>query len=258
MFGSTLAHPPQSGEGDGERDPWRACGLRLQSVVWLDMPAERWTAVDHYLADLLVGSDSTLEAALSANAAAGLPPIDVSPTQGRLLQLLARLKGARSILEIGTLGGYSTIWLARALPDDGRLISLELDSAYAEVARANIARAGFSELVEQRVGPPLESRQQLSAEGLRPFDLIFIDADKSTTPEYFEWALKLGRPGTLIIADNVVRRGELIDQESRDPSVRGMRTFVERLAEEPRVFATVIQTVGSKGYDGFAIALVTN
>jgi len=222
------------------------------------VPAETWTAVDQYLASLLVGSDSTLDAALKANATAGLPSIDVSPTQGKLLQLLVRLKDARSILEMGTLGGYSTIWLARGLPDDGRLITLEVNPAYAEVARSNIARAGLAELVEVRVGPALESLQHLAAEDLDPFDMIFIDADKKTTPEYFAWALKLSRPGTLIVTDNVVRGGNLIDRESPDPNAQGMRTFVERLAEEPRVIATVIQTVGSKGYDGFAIALVTD
>jgi predicted O-methyltransferase YrrM len=221
------------------------------------MDDERWNAVDRRLAELLVGQDPVLDETLKANAAAGLPPIDVSPPQGKLLQLLVQLQGARSILELGALGGYSTIWLARGLPCDGRLVSLELNPAYAEVARANVARSGLGDRVEFRVGPALESMRRLAAEGAGPFDLIFIDADKETTPEYFSWALELSRPGSLIVTDNVVRAGAVIDPEDDDARVEGMRRFIEQLAHEPRVFSTVIQTVGSKGYDGFAIALVT-
>jgi predicted O-methyltransferase YrrM len=213
---------------------------------------DRWASVDRYVADLLVTSDAVLDAALEANHAAGLPPHDVSPSQGMLLQLLARLQGARAILEIGTLGGYSTIWLARALREDGRLVTLEADPAYAEVARSNIARAGLAEIVELRVGPALETLPQLQG----PFDFVFIDADKRSNPEYLDCALGLSLPGTLIVADNVVRAGALVDGNSDDPSVQGVRRFHERLAAEPRVSATTIQTVGSKGYDGFTIALV--
>jgi predicted O-methyltransferase YrrM len=221
------------------------------------MTQEQWTAVDRYLTDLLVPPDPALEAALQASAAAGLPPINVSPNQGKLLHLLARLQGARTILEIGTLGGYSTIWLARALPAGGRLITLEAEPRYAGVARANIARAGLTDVVELRLGLALETLPQLAAEGRGPFDLIFIDADKPSIPEYFAWALKLSRRGSLIIVDNVVRKGAVIDAASDDPSVQGVRRFNELLAAERRVSATAIQTVGSKGYDGFAIALVT-
>jgi predicted O-methyltransferase YrrM len=217
---------------------------------------EQWTAVDRYLTDLLVRPDPALEAALQASAAAGLPPIQVSPNQGKLLLLLAQVQGARSILEIGTLGGYSTVWLARALPSNGRLITLELDAKFAAVARANIARAGLADVVELRLGRALETLPQLAAEGRGPFDLIFIDADKASYPDYFKWALKLSRRGSLIIADNIVRKGAVADATSGDPNVQGVRRFNELLAAEPRVSATAIQTVGSKGYDGFAIALV--
>jgi predicted O-methyltransferase YrrM len=217
---------------------------------------EDWSAVDRYLTDLLVSDDTALDEALAANAAAGLPAIDVSPNQGKLLQLIAQIHGARTILELGTLGGYSTIWLARSLPPGGRLVTLEVEPRYAEVAQANIARAGLAERVELRVGPALESLAQLAAEGSEPFDLIFIDADKQSTPEYFTWALELSRAGSVIIVDNVVRDGQVIDPESSDPSVQGMRRFLAQLAVEPRVSATAIQTVGSKGHDGFAIALV--
>ncbi len=221
------------------------------------MAQEDWTEVDRLLDGLLVGSDPELEAALAGNAAAGLPAIDLSPTQGKLLHLIARVAGARRVLELGALGGYSTIWLARALPPDGRLISLELDPGYAEVARTNLARAGLPELVEIRVGPALENLPKLAAEEGGPFDLVFIDADKESTPAYFEWALALTRPGSLIVVDNVVRGGAIVNSDHGDPRVRAMRAFVEQLAAEPRVSATVIQTVGSKGYDGFAVALVT-
>jgi predicted O-methyltransferase YrrM len=217
---------------------------------------DQWTAVDRYITDLLVPPDSALDAALQASAAAGLPAINVAPNQGKFLMLLAQIQGARSILEIGTLGAYSTIWLARALPADGRLITLEADPKHAEVARANIARAGLANLVEVRLGPALETLPRLAAEGSGPFDLIFIDADKPGYPDYFRWALKLSRRGSVIVADNVVREGEVIDPASADPRVQAMRRFNEVLAAEPRVSATEIQTVGSKGHDGFALALV--
>ncbi len=221
------------------------------------MAQEQWTAVDRYITDLLGPPDPALDAALQATAAAGLPPHNVSPNQGKLLLLLAQLQRARTILEIGTLGGYSTIWLARALPADGRLITLEADPKHADVARANIARAALADVVELRLGRALDTLPQLAAEDRGPFDVIFIDADKPSNPEYFAWALKLSRRGTLIIVDNVVRNGAVIDAASGDPSVQGVRRFNELLAAEPRVSATAIQTVGSKGYDGFAIALVT-
>ena len=221
------------------------------------MSQEQWTAVDRYLTDLLVPPDPALDAALRASTAAGLPPINVSPNQGKLLHLLARVQGARSILEVGTLGGYSTIWLARALPFGGRLVTLEADPGHAEIARANLDRAGLSGVVELRVGPALETLPRLAAEGRGPFDLVFIDADKPNTPEYFAWALKLARRGSLILTDNVVHKGAVAAPTNDDPAVRGMRRFHELLAAEPRVSATAIQTVGSKGYDGFALALVT-
>ncbi|MBD2682977.1 MULTISPECIES: O-methyltransferase [Nostoc] len=220
------------------------------------MTQEQWTAVDRYLTDLFVPSDSVLDAALEASTAAGLPPHNVSPNQGKLLLLLAQLQGARTILEIGTLGGYSTIWLARALPKDGYLITLEADAKHAEVAQSNIARAGLSDVVELRLGQALSTLPQLAAEGRSPFDLIFIDADKPNNPDYLAWALKLSRRGSLIIADNVVRNGAVIDTASNDTSVQGVRRFNELLASEPRVSTTALQTVGSKGYDGFAIGLV--
>jgi predicted O-methyltransferase YrrM len=221
------------------------------------MTQDQWTAVDRYLTDLFIQPDPALEAALHASAAAGLPPIQVSPTQGKLLHLLARLQGARAILEIGTLGGYSTIWLARALPTGGRLITLEIDPKRAEIAHANFARAGLADVVELRLGPALETLPRLAAEGRGPFDLIFIDADRPNNPEYFAWALKLSHRGSLIIVDNVVRKGAVIDAASSDPDIQGVRRLNELLAAEPRVSATAIQTVGSKGYDGFALALVT-
>ena len=195
---------------------------------------------------------------MQANEAAGLPNISVSPAMGKLLHLLTRMHRVRSILEIGTLGGYSTIWLARALPADGRLVTLEADPRHAEIARSNIARAGVSHLVDVRLGPAIETLPKLDAEGLAPFDLIFVDADKPSTPEYFGWALQLSRPGSLIIVDNVVRDGAVVDATSRDASVQGMRRFLAMLASEPRVNATAIQTVGSKGYDGFALAIVSS
>jgi len=219
---------------------------------------DQWTAVDTYIADLFLPPDPDLEAALASSAAAGLPAISVSPTQGKLLHLLARVQGARRILEIGTLGGYSTIWLARALPADGRLISLEIDPKHAEVARANLARAGLTSVVEIRPGPALDTLPKLMSEGRGPFDLIFIDADKPGYADYLKWSLKLARKGTLIIADNVVRKGAVADAASKDKNVQGIRKFNEALAAEKRVTTTVIQTVGSKGYDGLALVLVTD
>ena len=221
------------------------------------MNQQTWTAVDRYVDDLLVGHDAALEAALQASAQAGLPAINVAPSQGKLLNLLARVLGARAILEIGTLGGYSTIWLARALPADGRLVTLEIDATHAEVARANIARAGLSQRVQLRLGPALDTLAQLAAERAGPFDLSFIDADKPNIPAYFKWALQLSRPGSLIVVDNVVRDGAVIEAASLDASVQGVRRLNELMASEPRVSATTIQTVGAKGYDGFALALVT-
>ena len=220
------------------------------------MNQDRWTAVDRYIAESLVGSDSALEAALQSNAAAGLPSIDVAPNQGKFLHLLARSKGARRILEVGTLGGYSTIWLARALPPDGKLITLELDPKHAQVARANLDRAGLSGLVEVRLGPAAESLAKLRDEGVDSFDMIFIDADKPNNPVYLGWALQLARVGTLIVVDNVVRDGDIVDATSTDTAVQGVRTLFELMAAEPRLSATAIQTVGSKGYDGFAMAVV--
>ncbi len=221
------------------------------------MAQEQWTAVDSYISGLFIASDFALEAALDSSKAAGLPTINVSPAQGKLLHFMARIQGARKILELGTLGGYSTIWLARALPPDGQLISLEIDAKRAEIARANIARAELANLVEIRLGPAIASLQQLVTEGRAPFDLIFIDADKPGYAEYLKWALKLSRPGTLIIADNVVRKGAVADPASSDENVQGIRKFNEALAAEKRVTTTVIQTVGCKGYDGLALILVT-
>lgn len=220
------------------------------------MMQDRWAAVDEYLEGKLLQADEALESALRASAEAGLPQISVSPTQGKLLNLLALGQRARRILEIGTLGGYSSIWLARALPPDGHLITLEADTRHAEVARENLALAGLAGLTEVRVGRAQETLPHLVWAGVGPFDLIFIDADKPGYPDYLRWSLELARPGTLIIADNVVRDGAVADPASSDPNVRGVRQFIELLAAEPRVSATVLQTVGSKGYDGFAIAVV--
>jgi predicted O-methyltransferase YrrM len=220
------------------------------------MDKQLWTAVDQYTTDLLLPPDPVLEAALAASEAAGLPAISVSPSQGKMLMILAQLARAAQILEIGTLGGYSSIWLARALFPGGRLITLEANPKHAEVARANIAHAGFDAVVEVRLGDARAGIQQLAAEGSGPFDLIFIDADKQSIPHYVEWSLKLSHRGTLIIVDNVIRDGALIDGKSDDPNVQGARRLHEMLAAEPRVSATTIQTVGSKGYDGFTLALV--
>lgn len=216
-----------------------------------------WTNVDRYINDMLVPSDAALDAAVEASNAAGLPAINVTPSQGKLLHLLARLQGARRILEIGTLGGYSTIWLARALPTGGRLVTLEIDPRHAEIALSNISRAGLADRVDLRVGRALEILPRLAAEGGGAFDLTFIDADKRNIPDYFMFALKLSRRGSLIIVDNVVREGAVIDPENDDPDVQGIRQFNSLLSAEPRVSATAIQTVGAKGYDGFALVLVT-
>jgi predicted O-methyltransferase YrrM len=216
------------------------------------MSQETWTAVDDYFGGLLMPPDPVLDDALRAQSEAGLPAIHVAPNQGKLLQLLAQSHGARAILEIGTLGGYSTIWLARALPPGGSLITLEYEPKHAQVARANIERAGLSGVVEIRVGKAIDTLPSLAG----PFDLIFIDADKPSNPDYFEWALKLARPGTLIIVDNVVRNGAVADPASANADVIGVRRLAERMAAEPRISATAIQTVGSKGYDGFILALV--
>lgn len=221
------------------------------------MSQKTWSAVDRYLSDLLIPADRVLDEALAESEAAGLPPINVAPNQGKLLSLLARLRGARTILEIGTLGGYSTIWLARALPMGGRLVTLEADPHHAQVARANLAAAGLADMVDLRLGQALDTLPLLATEGHGPFDLVFIDADKPNIPAYFSWALRLSRLGSLIVVDNVVRNGAVIDAESTDPSVQGVRHFFQQLGTESRVSATAIQTVGSKGYDGLALVLVT-
>jgi len=213
---------------------------------------KRWDDVDRYIGDTLVQPDAALSATLEASEAAGLPPISVSPAHGKLLWLLARTLQANRILEIGTLGGYSAIWLARGLAPGGRLITLEALEKHAALARENLARAGLGDRVEVRVGPALETLPQLAG----PFDLVFIDADKQNNPQYFRWALKLSRPGSLIVVDNVVRDGAVLDERSRDGAVQGVRQLYELMAAEPRVAATAVQTVGVKGYDGFAIALV--
>ena len=221
------------------------------------MNQELWTAVDRYTTEMLVPPDAVLDAAVEASNAAGLPQIAVAPNQGKLLHLLARAHGARKILEIGTLGGYSTIWLARALPPGGRLITLEIDKKHADVARANIARAGLTSVVDVRLDPALETLPRLAAERAGPFDMTFIDADKPNIPSYFEWSLKLAAPGGLIVVDNVIRDGAVIDEASTDASVKGVRRLNELLRAEQRVSATTIQTVGSRGYDGFTLVVVS-
>lgn len=222
------------------------------------MDQNRWTNVDRYLTDTLLPPDHSMEEALEANACAGLPAIDVAANQGKLLHLIARIQRAQRILEIGTLGGYSTIWLARALPPEGRLITLELEQKHATVARSNLDRAGVSALVDIRVGPALDSLASLHAEKPAPFDLIFLDADKPNNPNYLDWAVRLSRPGTLIIADNVIRDGAIIDPNDPDPRTQGTREFLEKLGKDPRLDATAVQTVGVKGYDGFAMAIVNS
>jgi predicted O-methyltransferase YrrM len=220
------------------------------------MSTRDWDAVDTYFAQALLPADPELDASLAANAAAGLPPIDVSPLQGQLLNLIVRMSGARPILEIGTLGAYSTICMARALPDGGRAVTLEVDPRHAAAARANIERAGLADRIEVRLGPASESLARLAAAGEGPFDLVFIDADKPSNPIYLDWALKLTRPGSVIICDNVVRGGAVADPASADPNVKGVRGFMDMVAADPRLTATAIQTVGAKGWDGFAIAIV--
>lgn len=218
----------------------------------------QWTAVDRYITDLFAAEEPALQSALQASDAAHLPAISVSAPLGQLLHVLTLSHRARTVLEIGTLGGYSTIWLGRALPADGRLVTLELDPTHARVAQSNIERAGLSQVVEIRVGAATETLAELVAEGHQPFDLIFIDADKPGYPEYLDWALRLSHDGTLIVADNVVRDGAVINDASTDANVVGVRRFLELLAGEPRVTGVAIQTVGAKGYDGFAIAVVTS
>ena len=222
------------------------------------MTEERWKAVDAYFNGRLIEPDGALDAALQASADAHLPAINVSPNQGKLLQLLAASCGARSILEVGTLGGYSTIWLARALPPNGRLITLEIDPRHAEVARGNIERSGLASIVELRVGRAGDTLAKMAAERRDPFDFVFIDADKTSNADYFAWALKLTRPGSLIVVDNVVRNGAVADPDNRDPGVEGVRRLVDLIAAEPRVSATALQTVGAKGYDGLLVARVNS
>jgi predicted O-methyltransferase YrrM len=217
---------------------------------------DAWTDVDRYYGDLLAPADEQLEAVLAASEQAGLPAIGVSPLQGKFLEILVRVSGARSILEIGTLGGYSTIWMARALPAGGRIVTLEFDPHHAQVAGANFQRAGVADRVDLRVGRAIDSLPKLVGTDAAPFDLIFIDADKESYTEYLDWSLKLSRPGTVIVADNVVRDGKVIDPECDDPRVQGIRRFAARLAAEPRLSATALQTVGIKGYDGLALAVV--
>lgn len=220
------------------------------------MQQKTWIAVDEYLNAKLGNSDPVLEATLAANAEAGLPAFDVAPNQGKLLYLLATMSGAKRILEIGTLGGYSTLWLARALSAGGAVTSLESDPRHVEVARGNIQRARLECNVDILLGPALETLEQLDKAAVEPFDFVFIDADKPNNPAYLEWAIKLSRPGTVIVADNVIREGMICDAESRDPRVQGVRRFFDKIANDARLTATAVQTVGSKGYDGFALAIV--
>lgn len=222
-----------------------------------DLDQQRWTRVDDYIVNALVPADPVLDAVLDASAAAGLPAINVSPTQGQMLALFARMVKARRILEIGTLGGYSTIWLARALPADGKLVTLEADGDYAQVARENFRRAGLSQQIDLRVGRALDSLPTVEGDAIGPFDLIFVDADKPSNPDYLAWALRLSRPGTLIVWDNVIRDGAVADAASEDPRVQGVRRLFDLVAADPRLTSTAIQTVGSKGYDGFALTFVS-
>jgi predicted O-methyltransferase YrrM len=221
-----------------------------------DLSPPPWAAVDEYITNLLVTPDAALDDAIAATAAAGMPPIAVSAPQGKFLALLVQIRCARRILEIGTLGGYSTIWMARALPADGRLVSLEVNAKHAEVAQANLEKAGVASVAEIRLGAALDTLPKLAEEGAGPFDLVFIDADKANIPEYFDWSVKLSRPGTIIVVDNVVRNGALLDSSGEKPDVVGVRRLHEQLATDDRVSATTIQTVGSKGYDGFTLAVV--
>jgi len=221
------------------------------------MNEDTWNAVDSYVEAVLVREDAALLDATRRSAAAGLPPIAVTPAMGRLLHMLARMQGATRILEIGTLGGYSSIWLARALPPGGRLVTLEADAKHAGIARVNLRESGLEGYVDLRIGTALETLPMLEREAAGPFDLVFIDADKPTSPEYFEWALKLSRPGTAIVVDNVVRGGRLAQPRTGDAGVDAMRDMTELIGRDPRVTATIVQTVGSKGYDGFLLAVVS-
>ena len=220
------------------------------------MSQDLWTRVDDYINSVTIGPDAALEAAAAAAAAAQLPPISVTPAQGKLLHLMARAHGATRILEVGTLAGYSTIWLARAVPPEGRVITLESDARHADIARANIERAGLTGRIELRLGDALDTLPKLAAEKQPPFDFTFIDADRTNLAEYFDWAVKLSHPGSVIIVDNVVRKGSVIDASSDDPNIKGVRRFNDRLTADTRVTATMVQTVSAKGYDGFAMALV--
>lgn len=220
------------------------------------MTQDAWRDVDRYLSDLLARPDAALAETIESSTREGLPQIELAPTHAKLLHLLARMTRARRVLEVGTLGGYSTIWLARALPDDGRVISLEFVPHHAEVARANLERAGLNDRIEVRVAPAAESLEALVHEGAEPFDLVFLDADKASNAVYLEWALQLTHPGSVIVCDNVVRGGRVLDESGDDADIAGIRTFLELVANDPRVDATAIQTVGFKGWDGFALALV--
>lgn len=222
------------------------------------MSHEQWQAIDQYFEAAFIGDDPILAATLADSEAAHLPPIHIAPNQGKFLALLAQIQGARTILEIGTLGGYSSIWLARALPADGRLVTLEYDAAHARVAQANITRAGVAHQVEIMVGAALDSLPKLIDHPAAPFDMIFIDADKPNNPHYLDWALRLARVGSVIIGDNVVRRGEVLQADSADENVQGIRRFVEAISDHPRLDAIALQTVGCKGYDGFSLARVVS
>lgn len=217
---------------------------------------DTWKKVDGFFTDALIPADPSLDAALASNHDAGLPPIDVTPLQGKFLELMIRATGGRRVLEIGTLGGYSTIWMARAVGSEGRVVTLELEKRHAEIAQRNFENAGVAERIDLRIGPASKSLAALVAERAEPFDFIFIDADKAGYPDYLQWSLKLSCPGTLIIADNVVRDGRVIEPDNPDPNIRGVRRFTELVAAEHRLSTTVLQTVGGKGYDGFAIAIV--
>ena len=220
------------------------------------MTSKTWTAVDNYIVSSLFEVDPLLDAVLKANRDQGLPAIDVSAAQGKLLSLLVRIRGAKKVLEVGTLGGYSTIWMARGLPADGKVVTLELDPHPAKVARSNFERAGVSDKIDLRVGPALQSLARLADENAGPFDLIFIDADKPNNPNYLDWAMKLSRSGTVIVCDNVIRDGEVLDKSGRDANVEGARAAFSFIGGDKRLDGTAIQTVGAKGYDGFAIAIV--
>ncbi len=221
------------------------------------MTQELWTSVDAYLTDTLVRQDQHLDNAVAASDAGGLPSIQVSPPQGKLLEIMIQMMGARNILEVGTLGGYSTIWMTRSLPDDGRMVTLEIDPKHADVARENFKRAGLEEKIDLRVGNARDILPKMIEDGYGPFDFVFIDADKASNPDYFGWALEMSRPGTVIIVDNVIRDGHVVEEDSTDESVKGVRRLNELMANSPRVTATALQTVGVKGYDGFSVAIVS-